>query len=176
MKAYELDNTKASSLGTYLPNILDLETDETILYMVVTTDYSGFMVFAYDNGKIARVPLSSYETKTNRKRLVKAYSDFAPLVNLFFFNEETDLIFSRYTAPDEIRLVLANTELISEKTTKNTKGIQVIRLKKGSIMNIAELASDVELNSIEQYRIDKVPMSGTNVDIVDRLMIQTYMK
>ncbi|MCH4891284.1 topoisomerase IV [Acidaminobacter sp. JC074] len=176
MKAYELDNTKASSLGTYLPNVLDLEQDEKILYMVVTTDYSGFMIFAFNNGKLARVPLSSYETKTNRKRLVKAYSDFAPLVNLFYFKEESDLILSRYTAPDEIRLVLANTELISEKTTKNTKGIQVVRLKKGSVMNIAELSTDVELSNIEQYRIDKVPMSGTNIDIVDRLMIQTYMK
>lgn len=176
MKAHELESVKASSLGTYLPNVLEMASDETILYTVVTTDYSGFMVFAYENGKVARVPLSSYETKTNRKKLVKAYSDFAPLINLFYFKEETDLLFSRYTAPDEIRLCLLNTELISEKTTKNTKGIQVVRLKKGSVMNIAELSEEMTLNNIEQYRIDKVPMSGTPIDIVDRLLIQSYMK
>lgn len=176
LKAHELESVKASSLGAYLPNILDMEDGETILYTVVTTDYSGFMVFAFDNGKLARVPLSSYETKTNRKKLVKAYSDFAPLVNLFYFKEETDLVLSRTTPPDEIRMILANTVLISEKTTKNTKGIQVVRLKKGSLMNMCELACDMTLNNLEQYRVEKVPMSGTPIEMVDRLMIQNYMK
>lgn len=176
MKVYEFDSIKASELGTYLPNVLELEDGEKIIYTVVTSNYSGFMLFAYNSGKIARVPLSSYETKTNRKRLVKAYSDFSPLINLFFFTEETDILLNRYNTPDEFRLVLLNTELISEKTTKNTKGIQVIRLKKGSIMNLAELPSTCNVTNSEQYRVKKVPMSGTTIDMVDRLLIQKYMK
>jgi len=176
MKAYEFDNIKASSLGTYLPNVLEMEDGERIIHTVVTTDYSGFMIFAFDNGKVARVPLSSYETKTNRKKLVKAYSDFAPLVSMFYFNEESDLILNRYNAPDELRVVLLNTELISEKTTKNTKGIQIIRLKKGSVMNTAIKVSECDISNPEQYRVDKVPMSGTSIDIMDRLLMQSYMK
>jgi len=176
MKAYEFDSVKASSLGTYLPNILDMEADEQIIYTVVTTDYKGFMVFAFDNGKIAKVPLTSYETKTNRKKLVKAYSDFAPLVGIHFFTEESDLVLNRYNEPDEIRMILCNTSLISEKTTKSTKGIQIVRMKKGSLMNMAVNAAEIELNNIEQYRVDKVPMSGTPIDIMDRLLIQQYLK
>jgi DNA gyrase subunit A len=108
--------------------------------------------------------------------LVKAYSDFAPLVDIHYFLEDADLVLNRYNEPDEIRMVLCNTSLISEKTTKSTKGIQIVRMKKGSIMNMAVNAAEVELNNIEQYRVDKVPMSGTPIDIMDRLLIQQYLK
>jgi DNA gyrase subunit A len=97
-------------------------------------------------------------------------------VGIHYFEEEADLIFNRYYEPDEIRMILCNTKLISEKSTKSTKGIQVVRLKKGSIMNIAIKADDIELNNVEQYRIDKLPMSGRSIDIMDRLSIQSYMK
>lgn len=176
LKVHELSSVKSSQLGSYLPNILELEADEKILHTVVTTDYSGFMVFAFENGKVARVPLKSYETKTKRKRLIKAYSDHDRLVEMFFFTEEADLVFNRYNTPDELRVIMVNTELISEKTTKNTKGIQIVRMKKGSIMNVAMNAEDCELSNLEQYRVEKVPMSGTTVDIMDRMLLQSYMK
>lgn len=176
LKAHELEAVKASTLGGYLPNVLGMEPDETILHMVVTTDYSGFMIFAFDNGKVARVPLKSYETKTYRKKLVKAYSDFTPLVSMFYFTEEKDIVLNRISMPDEMRLILVNTSLISEKTTKNTKGIQVVRMKKDSVTNLAELASEMDLKDIEAYRVDKVPMSGVPVDMMDRLFLQKYIK
>lgn len=176
IKVHELESVKASSLGEYLPNILEMEEDELILYTVATSDYSGFMVFAFENGKVARVPLSSYETKTNRKRLIKAYSDHDRLINMFYFTEEQDILLNRYNAPDEMRMLLVNTELISEKTTKNTKGIQVVRLKKGSVVNVAALPANTDLSDVEQYRITKVPMSGVSIDIMDRLSVQGLMK
>lgn len=176
IKAYELNNIKASSLGTYLPNILEMASDEKIVYTVTTINYQGFMVFVYENGKVAKVPLSSYQTKTNRKRLVKAYSDFSRCINLFYFEEDDDIVLNRYNAPDELRVVLLNTSLISEKSTKNTKGIQAIRLKKGSVMNMAMTKETCGFANIEQYRVKKVPMSGTSIDIIDRLLAQSYMK
>lgn len=176
MKVHELDTVKASMLGSYLPNILDMDKDELILYTVATCDYKGFMIYVFENGKVARVPLTSYETKTNRKRLVKAYSDHAKCVGIFFCLEETDLLIDRYNLPDEVRLLLVNTALISEKSTKNTKGIQTVRMKKKSLVNIAMLKEACDLDNIEQYRIDKVPMSGQTVDIMDRMKVQNYMK
>jgi len=176
MKAHELESTKASSLGRYLPNILDMDEDEMILYTVTTKVYDGFMIFVYENGKVARVPLKSYETKTNRKRLIKAYSDHAKCVGIFYLQEEQDILLNRYNMPDELRLLLVNTSLISEKTTKSTKGIQVVRMKNKSVVNIARLKENCDVNNIDQYRIEKVPMSGQMVDIMDRLSVQNYMK
>ena len=176
MKVHELDSIKASMLGSYLPNVLEMDEDELILYTVATTDYSGFMIFVFENGKVARVPLNSYETKTNRKRLIKAYSDHSKCVGIYYFNEETDLLLNRYNTPDEVRLLVVNTELISEKTTKNTKGIQTVRMKKNSVVNIAKPLEFCDINDVEQYRVDKIPMSGKTVDIMDRLAVQNYMK
>ncbi|MBN2795186.1 MAG: topoisomerase IV [Clostridia bacterium] len=176
IKVHELESLKASSLGEYLPNILELEDDETILYTVATSDYDGFMVFVFENGKVARVPLKSYETKTNRKKLIKAYSDHDRLISMFFFTEEQDILLNRYNEPDELRMLLLNTELISEKTTKNTMGIQIVRMKKNSIVNVACLPETTALADVEQYRIDKVPMSGTSIDIMDRLIVSSLMK
>jgi DNA gyrase subunit A len=95
---------------------------------------------------------------------------------MFYFTEEHDIILNRYNAPDEMRMILVNTELISEKTTKNTKGIQVVRLKKGSVVNVAALPENTDLSDVEQYRITKVPMSGVSIDIMDRLSVQGLMK
>ena len=176
IKAYELNNHKASDLGTYLPNILDLESGESIIYMVATLDYKGFLVFAYENGKVARVPLSSYETKTKRKKLVKAYSDHSKLIRMIYSSEDLDLIFNRYNAPDDLRIILVNSKYISEKTTKSTKGIQVVRLKKDSVMNMMLTTSENIFADVEQYRVKKIPMSGRTIDIMDRLMSQKYMK
>ncbi len=176
LKAHELSASKASSLGVYLPNILELEEDENIIYAVVTEDYEGFMIFAYENGKLARVPLKSYETKTNRKKLIKAYSDFSALKGIFHFVEEEDLLVNRFSMPDEVKMLLINTSLISEKTSKNTRGVQVVRMKKDSVLNLVVEKGKINIEDIEKYRSTKIPMSGVNIDIVDRLIIQNYIK
>ncbi len=176
IKAHELNSHKARDLGTYLPNILELDKEEMILYMVATLDYEGFMLFGFENGKVAKVPLKSYQTKTKRKKLVKAYSDHSRLIRMLYATEDIDLILNRYNTPDEIRFLLVNSLLISEKSTKNTKGIQVVRLKKGSVMNMMLTAEENEFTDIDQYRAKKIPMSGNSIDIMDRLLAQDSMK
>lgn len=175
IKAYEINSHKASDLGTYLPNVLSLEEDEVIIYMASTVDYSGHVLFAFENGKVAKVPLSSYETKTNRKKLVKAYSDDSKLVRMIYSDGDIDLILNRFNFPDEIRLLILNSSLINEKSTKNTKGVQVVRLKKSSIVNMMLTGDENPFGNIEQYRAKKVPMSGISIDIMDRLLAQTHM-
>lgn len=172
MKVYELDDHKTSSLGTYLPNILDMEAGEEITYILPTTSYEGYMIFVYDNGKVAKVPLSSYQTKTNRKKLIKAYSDAAGLVRMVWLPKDEDLILYRYNQPDEERALLFNTELISEKTARNTLGIQAVRMKKGSSLTGVHLIPETPVANPEFYRIKVIPMSGTLLDMMDRLAVK----
>lgn len=172
MKVYELEDHKISSLGTYLPNILDLEEGEEIEYIVPTLAYEGFMVFVYDNGKVAKVPLGSYQTKTNRKKLIKAYSDAAGLVRMLWVPQDTDLMLYRFNAPDEERALLFNTELVNEKSARNTLGVQVVRMKKGSQLTGAHTVEETPVSEAEMYRVSVVPMSGTLLDLMDRLALK----
>lgn len=173
MKVYELDDHKTSSLGTYLPNILDMEEGEEISYIVPTLGYEGFMLFVYDNGKVAKVPLVSYQTKTNRKKLIKAYSDAAGLVRMLWVPADTDLVLYRCNLPDEERALLINTDLISEKSARNTLGIQAVRMKKGSILTGVHLLPEATVGNPELYRAKVIPMSGTLLDLMDRLALKT---
>lgn len=168
MKLHEIQDHKASSLGNYLPNILDMEEGELVLHTVVTKDYEGYMYFAYDNGKVSKIPLSSYMTKTKRKKLVKAYSDFAPIIRILFHTGDMDLMLFRHCG-DEVRGILANTELVPEKTTKSTRGIQVVRMKKGSTVLEVKTVEELSFDDAESYRVTRIPMSGTLLDTVDLL-------
>ena len=168
MKLHEIQDHKASSLGLYLPNLLEMEKDESIQHVVVTNKFEGHMIYVFDNGKIAKVPLSSYETKTNRKKLVKAYSDFGKLVRMFYIKEESQCVLMRYNSPDEYRLILLDTEMIPEKATKNTRGVQAVRIKKGSYVSECFMPEELEIDDLERFRISKLPMSGKEVDVVER--------
>jgi len=163
-KLYEISDHKASSLGVYIPNILDLEANESIVYTLVTNDYSGHLLFIYENGKVAKVPLKSYQTKTNRKRLVKSYSNDSKLVRIIFIEEDTDILLSRSYKGVEFNLMLVNTSLIPEKLSKSSKGVQVLRLKKKSKLSKAFLPSEIEIEDIEHYRQKAIPMAGRSVD------------
>lgn len=173
MKIHELDDHKTSSLGTYLPNILDMEDGEEISYIVPTISYEGFMIFVYDNGKVAKVPLSSYQTKNNRKKLIKAYSDAATLVKMTWIPTDSDLILYRFNQPDEERALLFNTEMVSEKTARNTLGVQAVRMKKGSVVTGAQLVTESPVSTPELYRVKVIPMSGTLLDLVDRMALKS---
>ncbi len=172
MKLYEMDDHKASSLGSYLPNILDMEDGENVLCAVITSDYSGHMLFAFENGKLAKVPMKSYETKTNRKKLVKAYSDHSHLVGQLFIDEPKDImIFREYV--EEVRACLLSTDLVPEKSTKNTRGVQAFRIRKGSVMARVIFAEDAMLNEVERFRINKLPMSGEALDVFEVIDYRT---
>ena len=126
MKTYDMPDCKVSSLGEYLPGILGLEENEKILYTVVTSDYSGMMLFVFENGKAAKVELNKYETKTNRKKLIGAYSDKSAICSIRHITSDIDMVL----ISDNNKILCVNTEKIPLKATKNTQGVQVMTLRK----------------------------------------------
>ncbi len=170
LRVHDISECKASVLGDYLGNLLSCDDDEKILYMVnVKDDLSGNMIFGFQNGKFASVPLSAYETKTNRKKLVNAYSDKSPLVFIHHAVNDIDIMCYR----DNDKKMLFNSNLIPVKTTKNTLGVQVLKLKIDSIMQKAYVVSpevfdneDEEViptsltNDVEFFRVNKIPSTG----------------
>lgn len=172
IKAHEIEDHKASQLGLYLPNLLDLDEGETIIYCVVTKGFEGHMIFVFENGKVAKVPLDGYMTKTNRKKLKNAYAD-EDLVKMFYVAEDVDFIMVREDARGETRAITVNTSLIPEKVTKNTRGVQVFRMKKNSYIQCALVhLSDLEWD-VETYRVDSIPKSGEKLDVFEKMSLKT---
>ena len=130
LKGYDIRDHKPSDLGEYTPNLLSLADGEHIVFMRMTDDFTGDLLFAFANGKVARIPLSAYETKTNRKKLVNAYSDNSALVAVRFLTPAAD---EDLVAISSIRKALIfNTKAIPVKTTRTSQGVQVMSAKKGS--------------------------------------------
>ena len=154
--AYDFADSKASMLGDYVASALGMEEGEVPLYMVVTPDYKGWMLFFYDNGKCAKVPLSSYETKQNRRKLLKAYSDKAELAFMRHLPEETELAI--FTTNN--RLLLVGSALIPEKATRDTAGVNVVALKKNAKIARVTLAEGLELTDAPRYRVRTLPAAG----------------
>ena len=155
-KGAEFDDTKASVLGDYIPSKLEFDKDENAVYMAVTDDYSGYMVFVFKNGKIAKVDMSAYETKTNRKKLISAYSDKSPLVAAFYIKEDVELLL---TASNGRRL-LVNTAMIAPKTTKNTQGVAAMTIRKGHRVSDVVIFNEDMLKNAHRYRTRNLPAAG----------------
>lgn len=156
IKIYQLEDTKTSNLGDYLPNVLGLDNNERIIYIVATTDFKGYMLFFYDNGKCAKVEMSSYKTKTNRSKLANAYSNKGRLVYLTYICEDREFV-----AISSIKKVLIfNTKQINPKTTRNTQGVQVLKSKKGSTLSQIKELHEVDYEDLDYYR-GNIPAIGT---------------
>ncbi|HHU91486.1 MAG TPA: topoisomerase IV [Clostridiaceae bacterium] len=155
VKVYELPDSKASQLGDYLNNILNLETGEEIIKMHATEDFTGHFLFAYQNGKMSKVPVSSYETKTNRKKLSNAYNAISPLVGIFFLEEDMD--FAAFSSIDKV--LVFNTSQIRPKATRDSQGVWVLKSKKGSTLRKILPLNETNLNDPEYYRAN-VPAIG----------------
>lgn len=156
LKANDISDCKASSFGEYLANILNLEENEKIIYFTATTDYSGYMIFAFENGKVAKVPLESYATKTNRKKLVNAYSPKSPVIGMTYSSGDCDIVLIR----DTDKALLFNTELIPLNVNKTSGGVQVFTMKKKSVITRMFNGSDFISDDIEKYRTKKLTSSG----------------
>ena len=132
----EFDDTKASALGDYLPGRLAMDEGERVIFMVLPGDYSGCLLFFYENGKAARVELSAYATVSNRRKLTGAYSDKSPLVCILPLPEDRELAL----VSTEPRALLVHTALLSPKTTRSTQGVQVMNIKPKylSLIHISE--------------------------------------
>lgn len=158
MKLYDIPDAKVSTMGEYMPAILGLEEGEKIVYTVITSDFKGMMLFAFENGKMAKIELSNYETKSNRKKLVSAYSDKSPLVKAMLIDTDLDVVLRT----DNNRILCVNTSKIPLKATKNTQGVQVITLrKKGSKLIEAVKASDSGIDEPKKYMTRNIPAAGS---------------
>ncbi|MEG2073969.1 MAG: DNA topoisomerase (ATP-hydrolyzing) subunit A, partial [Angelakisella sp.] len=155
-RASEFDDTKASALGDYLPSKLGMDTEEVPIYMAVTLDYKGSMLFVFENGKAGRVELASYETKTKRKKLTGAYNIQSPLVFTTLLTEEKEYLF----ASSAQRMLIVNTAMIAEKTTRGTQGVQVMTMKKG--VRLVSVCDYVEgtVENPHRLRTKNLPATG----------------
>ena len=162
-KAADFDDSKASVLGAYVASKLEMEPDENAVYMAVTTDYKGFMLFFFENGKLAKIDLSAYETKTNRKKLIKAYCEKFPVVNMFCVTEDKEYVMKSTSG----RILLLNTCAIAVKTTKDSMGVSVMTLKKGHRVSSVKEYTDGEFVKPARYRTRTLPAAGATLSADD---------
>lgn len=155
-KAADFTDTKASTLGEYVPAKLGMDEGENAVYMVATKDYKGILLFAFENGKLAKVPLEAYQTKTNRKKLTGAYSDKSPLAGMVFFTEDKEFLLKASSG----RMLLIHSGAINLKTTRSTQGVAVMKLKKGH--RLFEISEYVEgtFAKPQRYRTKTLPTLG----------------
>lgn len=163
-KLDDFPDTKASVLGEYLPGKLEMEEGETALYTAVISKYQGYMIFVFENGKLAKVDLSAYETKTNRKKLINAFSDKSPLAAAVYLEEDADIVITSQAG----RNLLINTAVILPKTTKSTQGIQAMTLKKKSDKVISlHLYKEGEFEKEWRFRPKNLPAAGALLSATD---------
>ena len=155
----DFGETKASVMGEYLPAKLGMDEGEAPIFMAVTESYKETLVAFFKNGKCSKVPLSSYETKTKRKKLSGAYSDLSELVGMFVISGETDFTLKSSAG----KVILFNTALVLPKAARDTQGVQVMRLTKAELAG-AYLAETAELKDAESYRIKTIPAAGIMSD------------
>ena len=158
-KTAEFGDGKASVMGDYIPSKLEFDEAENAVYMVETTDYSGYMLFIFDNGRIAKVPLNSYETKTNRKKLIKAYCEKFTIHTILYIKEDTELLLKSTNG----RMLIVSTAAIPSKTTKDNGGINVMTQKKGQRILEATLYTKGDLDGDHRYRTRNLPAAGSKL-------------
>ena len=152
----DFDDGKASLLGDYLPQKLGFEAGETMVALVFCGDYKGFVLFFFENGKVAKVPLSAYETKTNRKKLTGAYSDKSPLVKTMALDADEQMVL--YSTDG--RAAIFSTAQLLPKTTRNTQGVAVMTLKKKAVLKDAVLLESSGITNQSRYRTKTIPTAG----------------
>ena len=163
-KLDDFPDTKASVLGEYLPGKLEMEEEETALYTAVISKYQGYMIFVFENGKLAKVDLSAYETKTNRKKLINAFSDKSPFAAAVYLEEDADIVITSQSG----RNLLINTAVILPKATKSTQGIQAMTLKKKSDKVISlHLYKEGEFEKEWRFRPKNLPAAGALLSAAD---------
>jgi len=152
----DFEDTKASNLGTYLPTALEMDEGENVIYLLDPDDYSGHILFFFANGKAARVELSGYATKLNRKKLTGAYSDKSPVNTVLPLYEDKELaVFS-----SDGRVVIFSSSLMAPKSTRNTQGVQVMSLKKNRTVERADYLDKTFIQNPSRYRVRSIPGAG----------------
>ncbi len=170
-KASDFADTKTSVMGDYIPAKLGFEEGERAVYMAVLTAYTGYMLFVFENGKVAKVEMSAYATKTSRRKLVGAYSDKVPVVAMYYFPEEGELLLSATSG----RRLLVHTGAVSSKTSRTTIGVQVMTVKgRHRLVSAEPFTADMVANP-NRYRTKTLPAAGampTAADFGEQLTLE----
>ncbi len=162
-RAAYFEDSKASVLGDFIAAKLEMDEGESPLYMAVTSDYKGYMLFFFENGKVAKVDLNAYQTVTKRKKLIKAYSDKSPISVITKIEEDKEMV----AVSSAGRHLLFNTAVIQPKTTKDTIGVGLLTLKKGQrLMNVREY-KDGEFSKPHRYKAKNLPAAGALLSAED---------
>ncbi|MBR3978675.1 MAG: topoisomerase IV [Oscillospiraceae bacterium] len=161
----EFEDGKASLLGDYLPQKLGMDAGENVLHVILPGDYKGFVLFFFENGKVAKVPLSAYETKTNRKRLLAAFSDKSPLKDAVALTADAQV--ALYSTDG--RVLVISTALLLPKTTKNTQGVSVMGIKKKAKLDHVLLLEESGITNVSRYRSRSIPAAGALLKEEDSL-------
>ena len=156
-RTVDFADSKASIMGDYIPSKLSFDEAENAVYMAETTDYSGYMVFVFENGRVSKVPLSSYETKTQRKKLIKAYSEKYALHSIFHIKEDREILLKSSNG----RMLIINTAQIPSKASKENGGIAVMTQKKGQRVTEVSLYEKGNMESDHRYRARNLPAAGS---------------
>ncbi|MEM1485393.1 DNA gyrase subunit A [Oscillospiraceae bacterium PP1C4] len=156
IKASDFDDTKASVMGDYIPAKLGMDEGENAVYMAATSDFEGYMLFFFENGKAAKVDLISYQTKTNRKKLLGAYSGTSALVAAWQVVEDTEFLLTASNG----RMLIMHSGAVNSKTTRSTQGVAVMTLKKNHFVASAKLFSDELLANAHRFRTKTLPAAG----------------
>lgn len=165
--AHELPDHKASSLGEYAANVFDMAEDERILFAHLAGHYEGWFIFVYENGKVAKVPVASYNTKSNRKKLVNGFCADAKPVYIQYVEEDRLLLMERMVKGNVDKTLVVSTGFISEKVSRSTKGIQVLRLKKGASIKRAFLVNEEDRAKVEGFISETIPSAGQSGQVFD---------
>ena len=156
VRASDFEDGKASQLGIYLPTKLQMDEGESILAMLLPGDYTKHLLLIFENGKAARIEMSAYETKTNRRKLVNACSDKSPVAAVFHLQEETDIV----CYSDDGRALIFNTAQLQPKTSRTTQGVNVMSLKPKRALVKAETLEQSAIANPARYRVRSLPGAG----------------
>ena len=163
-RAADFDDTKASALGDFVGSKLLMEEGETAVSMACLKEYKGYMLFFFQNGKVAKIDMSAYETKQNRKKLIKAYSDKSPLVSAVYISEDKEFVIRSSAG----RYLLFNSGAISPKTTKDSQGVSVMTLKKGHRVEEVTEYTEGRFSKAARYRTKNLPGAGAILSAEDQ--------
>lgn len=156
IKTHELPDCKASQLGEYMPAFCQMNQNETVVGIAATVNYKGYVLFAYDNGKAAKIELESYATKLNRKKLTNAYYEKAALVKLYQIDQDEEFA----VISDNNKVLIFNTENINPKATRASQGVNIMTLRKGKKVKAILPLKDFHVDNPIYYRTKNIPAAG----------------
>lgn len=167
-KVDDFPDGKASQLGVYVAGKLEMDQDEKVIYICVIKEYVGYMIFVFENGKVAKVDISAYQTKTNRKKLLKAYSLKSPLACIEYIEEDCELVLCSTSG----RMLILNTGALTPKSSKDTIGVSVMTQKKNHKVESMHHYTDGEFEKTWRFRTKNLPAAGalpTAADNTDQI-------